>query len=495
MTVMVLVICTEGDWIMNHGIILILSLLIMTLGCYSQKPLLQAAKSATIEKVSVYVTEKTSGQKLAALGETPFADFGQPVETQPCIFIDPTKTFQAVVGIGGALTDASAETFAALSAQKQQELISAYFDKEKGVGYSLARTNIQSCDFSSASYTYMADNDAELKTFNVDHDKRYKMPFIKKALAAAGTLTLYASPWSPPGWMKTNNEMLHGGKLKPEYRQAWADCYVKFIKAYEAEGIPVWGISVQNEPMATQTWESCVYTAEEERDFVKTFLGPTLQRAGLSAKKLIIWDHNRDLLYQRASTVLNDPEAAKYVWGVGFHWYMQDAYENVKRVHEAFPQANLIFTEGCGYPYSVENMKEWSWGENYGTAMVHDFNNGAVGWTDWNVLLDEKGGPNHVGNFCLAPVHKTADGELYYMSSFYYLGHFSKFIRPGAKRIVSSSNRDRLLTTAFVNPDGKIVVIVLNTSEEKFDFKLWCAGKAASLQSNPHSIMTLVGRL
>jgi glucosylceramidase len=452
-----------------------------------------AVKALAAGKVRIFQTAQANGTRLAELGPVDFAPFGQPLETQPCIFIDPTHTFQTVVGIGGALTDASAETFFSLSTAKQQEFITACFDAEQGIGYTLGRTNIQSCDFSSGSYEYVQRDDKELKTFSIDHDKAFKIPFIKRALAAAGEpFILYASPWSPPAWMKTNDNMLRGGKLKPDCFQAWADCYVKFIKAYEAEGVPVWGISVQNEPMATQTWESCIYTAEEERDFVKNFVGPTLAKAGLAGKKLIVWDHNRDLLYQRASTLLNDPEAAKYIWGVGFHWYVNDAFENVKRVHEAFPGKNLIFTEGCNYPYSTDKLGEWHWGENYGKSMVHDFNNGAVGWTDWNVLLDEKGGPNHVGNFCYAPVHKTAEGDLYYMNSFYYLGHFSKFVRPGAKRIIASSNRDKLMTTAFVNPDGKVAVIVLNLSDDAIAFRLWLDGQAASTESLPHSIMTCV---
>jgi glucosylceramidase len=446
------------------------------------------------QQVAVYVTAAETTFRLSSTETLEFKEFGQPLETQACVFVDPTHTFQTFLGIGGALTDAAAETFAKLPKDKQQEVLKALFDPKDGIGYTLARTNIHSCDFSSGSYTYTADNDVDLKTFDVKHDEQYRIPFIKQAMiAAGGKLTLFASPWSPPAWMKDNNDMKHGGKLKPEYRQSWANYYVKFIKAYEQRGIPVWGLTVQNEPMATQRWESCIWTADEERDFIKQYLGPTMKKQGLASKKIIIWDHNRDLMFQRANTVLSDPEAAKYVWGTGFHWYAPDNFENVKRVQESFPNKNLLFTEATNYPFSLETIYQWKWGENYGRNMVNDFNNGAVGWTDWNVLLDEHGGPNHVNNFCFAPLHgDTQTGKLYYMNAYYYIGHFSKFIRPGAKRIISSSNRDRLQTTAFLNPDGKIAVVVLNLSNEKVPYRLWVKGKAAETTSLPHSIMTLV---
>jgi glucosylceramidase len=298
--------------------------------------------------------------------------------------------------------------------------------------------------------------------------------------------------------MKDNNSLLQGGKLKEAFKQSWANYYVKYIKAYEAKGIPVWGLTVQNEPMAKQRWESCIYTAEEERDFIKKYLGPTLQQQGLGNKKLIAWDHNRDLLYQRATTILNDPAAAKYVWGIGFHWYetwtgsaMQ--FENLKRVHETFPDRNLIFTEGCVEKFDLNRINDWSIGERYGFSMVNDFNSGTVAWTDWNILLDENGGPNHVGNFCFAPVHAdTKTGKLIYTNAYYYLGHFSKFIKAGAKRIGTASSRDKLATTAFINPDGKLVVVVLNTSNDEVAYKLWLQGNATSVTSLPHSIATLV---
>src|SRR5476651_817431 len=297
--------------------------------------------SVTNKTVKVYTTAKGTDYRLSQTETLKFADKAQPLETEICVFVDPAKTFQTMLGIGSALTDASAETFYKLPKAAQKEFLTAFYDKEKGIGYTLARTNIQSCDFSSDSYSYVADKDVSLKTFSISHDLKYRVPFIKEAIAAAGgKLTLFASPWSPPGWMKDNNDVLHGGKLKPEYMQSWANFFVKFVNAYQKQGIPVWGVTVQNEPMAKQKWESCVFTAEDERDFIKKYLGPTLTKSNVAGTKLIAWDHNRDLIYQQASTMLGDKEAAKYIWGIGYHWYetwtgsaMQ--FDNVKRVAEA----------------------------------------------------------------------------------------------------------------------------------------------------------------
>src|SRR5882724_1492026 len=266
-----------NKWFLTTGILLLFAFSEQQTNRPPDKNPSGNSSPAAIQKLIVYTTADSTDYRLTLTDSLQFTNFGQPLETQPCVFVDPSKTFQTFMGIGGALTDASAETFAKLPAAKLQEILEKYFDPKKGIGYSLARTNIQSCDFSSDIYTYVSENDASLKSFNVSHDKQYKIPFIKKATAAAGgKLTLYASPWSPPAWMKSNNDMLHGGKLKPAFYQSWANCYVKFIEAYKKEGIPVWGVSVQNEPMAVQTWESCNYTAEEERDFIKNYLGPTL---------------------------------------------------------------------------------------------------------------------------------------------------------------------------------------------------------------------------
>jgi glucosylceramidase len=476
------------------------ALILATFFVFAQQKNKSEAHFSTKDKtVTVYTTAEGTNLRLSKTEGLTFSELKQPNERQISVFVNPDKTFQSFLGIGGAITDASAEVFAKLSNEKQQELLNAYYNKESGIGYSLMRTTIHSSDFSSASYTYIDEGDAALKTFTIEHDRKFKIPLIKKATAAAGgKITLFASPWSPPAFMKSNKDMLKGGTLLPEFFQPWATYYTKFVKAYEKEGIPIWGISVENEPMAVQTWESCVYTAEAERDFLKNYLGPTMKKEGLGNKNIIVWDHNRDLMLQRANVIFSDPEASKYAWGMGFHWYETWAggspmFDNVARVHEAYPDKNLLFTEGCIEKFDAKNYQLWTNGERYGTSMINDFNNGTVGWTDWNILLDEKGGPNHVGNFCFAPVHAdTNTGELIYTPSYYYIGHFSKFIRPEAKRVSTAVSRSSLLSTSFLNKDGKMITVVMNQSDATVIYNLCVGTQATEITILPNAIQTLV---
>jgi len=447
----------------------------------------------------VYTTADSTNLRLTPSDTLTFQQSAPTTEAEIYVFVDPRRTFQTMIGIGGALTDAAAETFAKIPTERQAQLLDAYYSPERGIGYTLARTNINSCDFSSASYTYVTEGDKDLSSFDIAPDLKYKIPLIKRALAASGNkLKLFASPWSPPAYMKDNNDMLHGGHLRPEYRQAWALYYTKFIKSYRQAGVPVWGITIQNEPMAKQTWESCIYQPEEERDFLRDHLGPVMVKEGLKDVNIIVWDHNRDLIVQRALTIFGDSAAARYAWGTGFHWYEDwsggtQMYENVALVSRLFPNKHLLFTEGTPANFDSTAYGRWSLGEAYGRSMIHDFNSGAEGWTDWNILLDEKGGPNHVGNYCFAPIHAdTRTGQLIYTNSYYYIGHFSKFIRPGAKRIAVAPSRSMLLVTGFKNPDGSVAVVVMNPTARAGEYHLSVGTAAVTVRSPAHSIQTVV---
>ena len=259
---------------------------------------------------------------------------------------------------------------------------------------------------------------------------------------------------------------------------------------YEREGVPVWAVSVQNEPLADQRWDSCLYSAEEERDFVRDHLGPALRDAGLGDVKIVIWDHNRDLMVERAAVVFSDPKASSFVWGTGFHWYGPECFDHVQQVHDAWPDKHLLFTEGCqeGGPH----LGSWEVGERYARNVIHDLNRWTVGWIDWNLLLDEQGGPNHVGNFCSAPIlADTRHGVLMHQSAYWVLGHFARFIRPGAGRVLAVAAQG-IDATAYANPDGSTVVVATNPHDDGLRFALDIDGRCGAVDLPPRSIATLV---
>ena len=414
-----------------------------------------------------------------------FQPLEQPDETFPTIMIDPHKTFQTIEGFGGAFTDSTAFIYSKMPKEAQQKFLKASFDPVEGNGYTLCRTTIHSCDYSDEIYTYdSVPGDKELKHFTIERDKKLRIPLIKEAQQTAkGNIKFFASPWSPPGWMKDNNDELYGGKLLPEYYQTWADYFLKYIKAYQAEGIPMWGLTVQNEAMATQVWESCVFTAEEEKNFVRDYLGPTLERNGLQDVKIMIWDHNRGIMYQRAEVAYEDPKASKYIWGMGYHWYVGHHYDNARMVHDAFPDKHLLYTEA-----GIDG----SWKSAMDIA-----NNWATGFLVWNLLLDQDGNPHHAGggtphsksNIITA---NTETGELTLNPPHYAFGHFSKFIKPGAKRIACTSSSDDFIATAFINPNGQIAVVLHSVATHGQMFQIWVQGRVLKLGCPPDAIMTVL---
>jgi len=443
------------------------------------------------DKLKIYVTSKDDSSKRISL--SPIEELSKDTaKIKSKITIEPKNQRQEILGFGGSFTEASSSIYKELDEEKKEEIIESYFGKN-GNKYSMARTHINSCDFSLGNYAHVEDeNDLELKTFSLERNKISLIPMINDALKKRkNKIKIMASPWSPPAWMKTTGEMNFGGKLKSEYRDTWADYYCKFIENCEKENVPIWGLSIQNEPEAKQTWDSCLYTAEEERDFIKNHLGPSLKKHNLLDRKVIIWDHNRDVMVERARTVLSDPDAAKYVWGTGFHWYCGDHFDNVQKVHDEFPDKQLIFTEGCqeGGPH----IGSWDLGERYATSIINDLNRWTVAWIDWNLILNEQGGPNHVGNYCSAPIIiDTRSQDLLYQSSYYYIGHFSRFILPGDKIINSKNTNDIIDVLSSINDQNIVNTVIQNKNESCVEVN-YNRGNVNSVFSIPErSIVTVV---
>lgn len=446
----------------------------------------------------VIISSKETGEKLKNKEEIKFSK--NPINN-PTIKINEEKEYQKIIGFGGAFTEAGAYVLSKLEKEKRKEAISAYFNSETGINYTFCRTHINSCDFSLSNYSYDdVENDVELKEFSIQHDKKLLIPLIKDAIKISEKeLKIFASPWSPPAWMKTNGRMNNGGKLKKEYYEIWARYFAKYIKEYKKEGINIWGITLQNEPMAETPWDNCIYSNEEERDFLKV-IGPILKEEEISSK-IIVWDHNKDIMKSRVDTIFSDKEAIKWAWGVGFHWYSDEDSKTIMNnsvldyIHEKY-ETNLVFTEGCIPYYNMEKenlIGEWWTGEKYGTHIIEDLNHWTRAWCDWNMFLNEKGGPNHVNNYCDAPI--MADGEknkLYFNSSYYYMGHFSKYIMPGAVRIDFENKDDNLQMTAFKNENGDIILVVMNKTDKNKMFSVELKGEFLEYNIDSHSIITFI---
>lgn len=404
------------------------------------------------------------------------------------INVFPDIEYQEIKGFGGAFTEAASTTLDKLSNKNRKKILELYFDKENGIGYNFGRVHINSCDFSLENYTCVDEGDEILATFNISRDEKSLIPMIKDAMKY-NEIEMFASPWSPPPYMKTNGQMNEGGKLKEEYRELWAEYFVKFIEKYKEAGIEISTVSVQNEPKAIQRWDSCVYTAEEERDFVKNYLGKKMQDIGV---KILFWDHNKERIVERAKVILSDEEASKYISGIAFHWYSGDHFEQLEMFNKLYPNKDLVFSEGC-YEYSLGAKETVQIGEKYAHDMIGNFNNYCNTFCDWNLLLDEKGGPNHVGNFCDSPIMAdTVNDEIHIHDSYYYIGHFSMFVEKGAKRIGSSKWTRDLDTVSFKNPDGTIVTVVLNATDDEKEFCISVNGEIVETKLEAHSIATYI---
>jgi glucosylceramidase len=442
---------------------------------------------------------------------------GSNSDAKTTVNINLESTFQNILGFGGAMTQSSATVFKQIPEDLQNALLDSYYG-ENGIGYTTGRLPIHSCDFSVDTYTFDdVEGDYDLENFDttVAYDANLSIPMITAALERNPHLKLFGSPWSPPAWMKDNNNMLYGGSLLPDAAASWATYFSKWIDAYTNQGINIWGVTVQNEPEAAQPWESCVYSAQQEADFVSDYLGPTL-RSDWPDVKIFGYDHNKDHLGEWADTLLSaDSPSSEYVDGIAFHWYAGNCFENVAQVHEDYPDKMLLPSEAC---YELTQLDDdeagdvwlangtWSRGEGYAHDILGDLRSGSVGWTDWNILLNQEGGPNHVNNFCDAPVladlRDDSNIQLYFHPQYYYIGHFSKFLLPDSTRVDVSLDGDLykdddggddcsgwpaygtcgsggLQSVAFVRPDGLLSVVLMNCGEDTIeDIAINLAGTA-----------------
>ena len=381
------------------------------------------------------------------------------------INVYPDVEYQEMLGFGGAITETSAYNFMKLSESRRNELAKAYFDATEGLGLNFCRVSIGSNDFALDDSPYVSNNDPKLTTFSIDRDRRYVIPMIKAAQRYCGELYLMATPWSPPAFMKDNGKTINGGKLLPEHRNTWADYIVRFLQEYKKEGINFFCMTVQNEPKASQKWQSCLYSGKEEGEYAVDFLKPHLDKAGFDTLKLIVWDHNKERVLERASESFAVPKARKAIWGVAFHWYSGKHFDQLRMTHERFPEKHLILSEFCKGPATGGThvpYGDWSDAEDYCAEMIGDFNNYACASIDWNMIVDTKGGPclyrDDIGGGKASVVADAENNSFELQSTYYAVGHFSKYVKRGARRIGNSTYDD-------VNLDANYCVIPSNGSK------------------------------
>ncbi|MDR1301203.1 MAG: glucosylceramidase [Treponema sp.] len=421
-----------------------------------------------------------------------FSFIPDPGAENEVVNLYPEIEYQTIEGFGGAFTDSAAAVFSRMSEAAQGQLLDAYFDPKKGAGYTLGRIHLDSCDFSLEHFEAVSDpQDTAFNSFSLSRWGRYILPFIQAAEKTRGKpLVFIAAPWSPPAFMKTTGKRNNGGALREDCREAYAKYLGTYMRALRKAGIDVRRVTIQNEPLAVQQWDSCVYTAEEEKRFIRDFLAPALRAMNLGDVELFIWDHNKERVYERTRDIL-DQDTDALIRGVAFHWYSGDHFEALRLIREQFPKKILIHTESC-LEYSRLDKGNWLINaQKYAHDLIGDLNNGVSAFYDWNLVLDQQGGPNHVRNFCDAPfLFHTDTGELEERPSFAYISHFSRYIRAGAKGIAFSRYTGLFEMTAFRNADGTITAVFLNPTDKPLPVQLRLQGNVSMFLLLPQSIAT-----
>ena len=469
------------------------------------------------------------------------------------VTVTPTATRQTFEGIGGALTESSAYVLANVSKEKR-DLILDYFFSPRQANFTMARTHIGACDFCvKGKYSYDDfPGDVSLEHFSIAPDKQgfagtkdpnySTLSLIKDALARQPQLKIVASPWTAPAWMKDNNDWYskgsngRGGSLLPTNYDTFARYMVKYLKAYNAEGVNIWAVTPENEPWGNGgQWESMEFPAENMRDYIKENLGPQMASNGLSGVKIICFDHNRgDDAVKYVETVLGDPVAASYVWGTGLHWYgttISASTETMDQIHDRFPTKAILHTEGCidsigskdnspngsflGWKndawWWTNGAADWGWYwaskethpkyapvHRYARDIVDGLNHWFVGWIDWNIVLDKNGGPNHANNLAAAPIMVDTDsGDVYITPLFYIMAHFSRYLHPGDSIVQVDTatpglGPDDFHATAAISRDKKtLTVIAFNKAKQPLTYNIQVDGFHAPVTIPENAIQTL----
>lgn len=403
------------------------------------------------------------------------------VETQ-VINLYPELAYETFEGFGGAVTEASGYVYLLMNEEQRKHVVETYFSKDK-MNYRFVRIHMDSCDFCLNTYEAMSDpKDLELKSFSFKRTEKYILPMLEDIKKVAGDeLKLMLTPWSPPAFMKTNGDRKKGGRLKPEYRQMWAEYICRYIQEFRDRGYNVQRISLQNEPKAVQTWDSCLFSAEEEKVFLRDFMYPAMMTHGYEDIEIFIWDHNKERLYERVRDVVDD-STSHMVTGAAFHWYSGDHFEEMDLVRRHYPNVKMIMSESC-LEYRLFDEKNI---ENITNKLCHeiigDLNHGMCAFYDWNLLLDEKGGPNHVENYCYAPfLYNTKTGELMPQKIQRQYYHFTHNITPGSVRIAVTKYTEQIDVVAYHTPENKIVVVLLNKKDSVLPVNFRIQGKAAEV--------------
>lgn len=389
---------------------------------------------------------------------------------------------QEILGFGGAFTESSAYTYAQLDAAGKAAAMERLFGKS-GLRYNFCRICIGSSDFSLDQYDYLAPGATNLESFSIERDRRYVIPMIHDAQAvakAAGEeIVFFASPWSPPAFMKDTGSRVKGGRLLPEYREMYAEYFVKFIKAYAAEGIPVSAVTPQNETLAPSPWDSCLVSAEEEAALIRA-LSAAFAAHGLEVK-ILAWDHNKGRLYHRMEEIYR--EVPDLVAGAAFHWYSGQHFEELALMRERYPGKLLIASEFCnGLGRKIF--------DTYGAELMGNLTHGVQAECEWNLMLGAAGEPYHDRAFgCSAPIH--SDGKnLTLRRSYFEMYLFSHFVRRGARALATSSFCEGLNAAAFRNPDGRLVVVVRNATGKTIPYNLSVFNRLYPVSVTPDTTVT-----